>query len=62
MECPVCGLNCTEGRCSHQDSFVADVSIEEVIGQAEDLLSMPHPSAGSSSTSVFSSDLREGHL
>lgn len=38
LECPVCGLNCLEGRCEHRDSFVADVSIEEVVAQAIDLL------------------------
>jgi ADP-heptose:LPS heptosyltransferase len=40
LDCPVCGLNCLEGRCSHQDSFVADVAPADVIAQAEDLLSM----------------------
>ena len=39
LECPVCGLNCLEGECSHGDSFVADVPVEEVTAQALDLLS-----------------------
>lgn len=38
LECPVCGINCMEGQCDHQDSFVADVPVEEVVAEATDLL------------------------
>ncbi len=38
LECPVCGVNCIHSGCDHHDSFVADVSVEEVYGQAIDLL------------------------
>jgi ADP-heptose:LPS heptosyltransferase len=38
LECPVCGVNCTRGRCEHHESFVADVPAEEVIAHALELL------------------------
>lgn len=38
LECPACGLNCLEGQCDHQDSFVSDVPVEDVIDQATELL------------------------
>jgi ADP-heptose:LPS heptosyltransferase len=40
-DCPVCGEDqSTAGsqRCSHDDSFVADVSVDEVLAHADDLL------------------------
>jgi ADP-heptose:LPS heptosyltransferase len=39
LHCPVCGRNCITDDCDHQDSFVADVSLEEVRTSALDLLS-----------------------
>jgi ADP-heptose:LPS heptosyltransferase len=39
--CPVCGIDQTQlhaQRCAHDDSFVADVPVEEVLGHAADLL------------------------
>jgi ADP-heptose:LPS heptosyltransferase len=42
LDCPVCGIDCTHGRCEHDASFVADVEVEEVLGAAEDLLER-HP-------------------
>src|SRR5699024_1662030 len=38
LECPVCGVNCLEGECNHQESFVADVPVEDIRTQALDLL------------------------
>lgn len=38
LDCPVCGTNCTSGSCAHSASFVDDVSIEEVVDFAMDLL------------------------
>lgn len=38
LECPVCGVNCIYGTCGHHQSFVADVTIDEVWEQAADLL------------------------
>jgi len=38
FHCPECGLNCMEARCVHSASFVADVPVEEVVGQALELL------------------------
>lgn len=34
LDCPVCGLDCTRGRCEHRESFVADVPVDEVLGHA----------------------------
>lgn len=39
LACPVCGIACTDEGCSHEESFVADVSVEEVALAALDLLS-----------------------
>lgn len=41
FECPVCGLNTMEGRCDHQESFVGDAPVEDVIDQATELLAQP---------------------
>jgi ADP-heptose:LPS heptosyltransferase len=38
LECPVCGVNCIYGTCDHRQSFVADVTVDEVWEQAADLL------------------------
>lgn len=38
LSCPVCGRNCTQNRCDHAVSFVADVSVSEVFDAALDLL------------------------
>jgi ADP-heptose:LPS heptosyltransferase len=39
MDCPTCGRNCLDGRCEHQDSFVADVPVKDVLAAAFELLS-----------------------
>lgn len=39
LDCPACGTNCITGSCDHDESFVADVPLEEVCGSALDLLS-----------------------
>ena len=39
--CPVCGVNQASigtERCPHDDSFVADITVDEVLGHARDLL------------------------
>jgi ADP-heptose:LPS heptosyltransferase len=41
LDCPVCGLNCTEFRCEHSDSFVDDVPVDSVIEPALELLLQP---------------------
>lgn len=38
LDCPVCGLDCTKHHCEHRDSFVDDVSVEEVETMALELL------------------------
>jgi len=38
VHCPVCGVDCTRGRCPHDASFVADVPVEEVRDAALDLV------------------------
>ncbi|NJD26675.1 MAG: glycosyltransferase family 9 protein [Chloroflexi bacterium] len=38
LDCPVCGLDCTRGRCAHDDSFVADVPVASVVEAARELL------------------------
>lgn len=39
-ECPVCGADCTRESCAHTASFVADVSVAEVLDAAFDLLGL----------------------
>jgi ADP-heptose:LPS heptosyltransferase len=38
LHCPVCHLNCMEGDCEHEASFVDKVTVKEVLGHALDLL------------------------
>ncbi len=38
LTCPQCGANCIEAPCGHRVSFVEDVPVEEVVGQALELL------------------------
>ncbi len=38
LDCPVCGANCIYSKCDHHDSFVADVSVEEVYRQTMSLV------------------------
>jgi ADP-heptose:LPS heptosyltransferase len=38
LDCPVCGVDCTRQRCSHGESFVADVPADDVASDALDLL------------------------
>lgn len=37
IDCPRCGVDCTQGRCEHGDSFVADVPVDEVAEAAVEL-------------------------
>ncbi len=39
LTCPTCGMDCTRGSCQHDDSFVADVEVAEVMAVLEELLS-----------------------
>jgi ADP-heptose:LPS heptosyltransferase len=43
VHCPVCGVPSTEPRCEHDDSFVADVTTQEVLMAAHDLLQSATP-------------------
>ena len=43
IHCPVCGSNITRQNCNHSDSFVSEVSIDEVSKQVFELLGA-HPS------------------
>jgi ADP-heptose:LPS heptosyltransferase len=36
--CPACGTDCIHDRCAHQDSFVAEVRVSDVLAEALDLL------------------------
>ena len=38
LDCPVCGTDCTRATCDHTASFVAGVSVEDVVEEALDLL------------------------
>ena len=40
LNCPVCDRDCIYNPCNHQVSFVADISVQEVIDTALDLLAM----------------------
>ncbi len=40
LDCPVCGSSCLEETCPHEETFVDDVSVEEVRAEALDLLRM----------------------
>ncbi|MDQ3978697.1 MAG: glycosyltransferase family 9 protein [Actinomycetota bacterium] len=42
LDCPACGTNCITGECDHEDSFVADIPLEEVRTSALDLLATAH--------------------
>lgn len=46
LHCPVCGLNCTRSACDHSVSFVSDVSQEEVIASALELISVAEQPLG----------------
>jgi len=37
VRCPVCGTDCTRASCDHHESFVADVTVDEVLDAARDL-------------------------
>lgn len=43
--CPVCGADQGRGRCSHDPSFVADVTVDEVLGSALELYAASAQSA-----------------
>ncbi len=43
LDCPVCGRDTIYDNCEHHDSFVADISVEEVLQTAHDLLSFCRP-------------------
>jgi ADP-heptose:LPS heptosyltransferase len=38
LDCPLCGADCVHSKCGHQDSLVADISVDEVIRAAFSLL------------------------
>jgi ADP-heptose:LPS heptosyltransferase len=38
VECPVCGVRNVDVRCPHDDCFVAEVAVEDVVDQCLDLL------------------------
>jgi ADP-heptose:LPS heptosyltransferase len=38
VHCPVCGVDCMQGSCGHDASFVAEVGVAEVVEAALDLL------------------------
>ena len=40
LDCPACGTNCITGSCDHDQSFVADVGVDEVRASALDLLAV----------------------
>jgi ADP-heptose:LPS heptosyltransferase len=40
LNCPTCGANCMEEGCKHRDSFVADVTVAEVLASARELLGL----------------------
>lgn len=41
LNCPVCGVNCTQQECDHAASFVDIVSVDEVVTSALDLFQRP---------------------
>ena len=43
LECPVCGTNCLRGECEHTASFVADVTLDEVLESCHALLESASP-------------------
>ncbi len=45
LDCRVCGLDCTRGRCDHDAAFVADVPVEFVLEPALELLHTEAPRA-----------------
>jgi ADP-heptose:LPS heptosyltransferase len=38
LHCPECGVDCTTGRCPHSPSFVAGVTVADVVEAGTDLL------------------------
>ncbi|MUG94666.1 hypothetical protein F7734_20795 [Scytonema sp. UIC 10036] len=38
LHCPVCGVDCTRGSCNYRNSFVDDVSVQEVVESVLELL------------------------
>ncbi len=56
LDCPVCGLDCTRGRCEHDASFVADVPVEFVLEPALELL---HTEAPRAAQRIFASKYAE---
>jgi ADP-heptose:LPS heptosyltransferase len=49
VECPACGKSNLDERCEHDDSFVADVAVEDVLAPALELLASERRSVSSSS-------------
>jgi len=41
LECPICGSNQIAEPCRHRASYVADVPVEEVVGAAMEMLTLP---------------------
>jgi ADP-heptose:LPS heptosyltransferase len=40
LHCPTCGADCMQEGCGHHESFVADVTVEEVLASARELLGL----------------------
>lgn len=40
LHCPICGVDCTRDRCDHSASFVEEVTTQEVIASALELLTL----------------------
>jgi ADP-heptose:LPS heptosyltransferase len=49
LDCPACGRSNVDERCPHQDSFVADVAVDDVLTQARALLAATPCSTASTS-------------
>jgi len=55
LACPVCGVDSTRGACDHDASFVADVTVDEVLSEARELLALRDAAEpGSRAPSVLS--------
>ncbi len=50
LNCPTCGVDCTQGSCEHRSSFVADVPVDEAAASALDLMAASRSRAALSGT------------
>lgn len=37
LTCPSCGVDCTQGECNHEASFVADIPVDEVLAACQEV-------------------------